>query len=240
MRLTQLTVAVFILVFSCHRSSSLDAGIAGMDGDVTLADASDGASEATTVDLENRTHDAVTVFVAFGADSAILPPNWPFCVSSSNLNCSFQVAGDKTFHLPLAGNYTNATFAFGGTVSCGNTKSEINVNNPRWYDTVDVSLVDGFSNAVAIEYKDPDSSVMLGPVRRSEGNERALGVFPLGCDICVARQNPPCGMTPGKTGCKTGPDQYHPDVACQYQGKTMTGTDAHIKIVYLGRPTPAN
>jgi len=49
------------------------------------------------------------------------------------------------------------------------------------------------------------------------------GVFPVGCDICVARQQPPCGISPcgsspndgGQTcGCHIG-GQYNPIVPCQ-------------------------
>jgi hypothetical protein len=44
----------------------------------------------------------------------------------------------------------------------------------------------------------------------------------LGCDICTARDNPPCGIAKGKEGCKAG-TQYKPDVPCQNQGKKMGG-----------------
>ena len=62
----------------------------------------------------------------------------------------------------------------------------------------------------------------LGPPKGMLGNSKLLGVFPLGCDICVARQSPPCGMKPGTDGCKGG-TQSNPDVPCQFQGATKSG-----------------
>ncbi len=195
------------------------------------------AGQATTVTIENRTHEGVKVFVAFGSDSIVLPtsPGWSFCTASAKLNCSFDLHMDSEQRLPLEGAYFNATLSFQAPVTCNTTKIELNVNNPKWFNTADISLVVGFSNAVSVEYADTDASVTLGPVKAATGNEKAFGVFPLGCDICVARQNPPCGMSPGKEGCKTGPDQYHPDVICQYQGKTMSGASTTVKILYLGK-----
>jgi hypothetical protein len=107
----------------------------------------------------------------------------------------------------------------------------LNVNNPKWYDTLDVSLVDGYSNQIEIDAATSKGTVKLGPPKGATGNEKVLGVFPNGCDICVARQNPPCGMKPGKDGCKKGPDQYHPDVLCQWQGLKMGGGET-IQVLY--------
>ena len=66
---------------------------------------------------------------------------------------------------------------------------------------------------------------VLGPPVGPTGNEKVFGVFPFGCDICVARHSPPCGIKPGKEGCKTG-SQYKPDVPCQYQGTVLGGGTA--------------
>ena len=88
-------------------------------------------------------------------------------------------------------------------------------------DVADVSLVDGYSNDVQIEV----GGTILGPPATEALNEKVFGLYPLGCDICVARQNPPCGTgAPGSVaGCKRGPDPYHPDVPCQWQGGVMGG-----------------
>ena len=130
----------------------------------------------------------------------------------------------------LGGKYLNATIGFGGTVMCGTTKAELNLNNPKWYDVADVSLVDGFSTKIEISVKGRDGLKKLGPPLGKEGNEKVFGLFPLGCDICTARQSPPCGMKPGKDGCKSG-TQYKPDVPCQYQGPVMGGGSAYKVIL---------
>jgi hypothetical protein len=184
------------------------------------------ATPSSTVELKNETPKDVAVYVAFGSDSVVLPTAWSsFCHSSTTLTCSFTLNASSTQELPANG-YLNATVTFGGTgVTCGSTKAELNVNNPNWYDIVDISLVDGYSNDVAIDITDvvgDAGTTKLGPPKGMLGNSKLFGVFPLGCDICVARQNPPCGMKPGTDGCKTG-TQSNPDVPCQFQGATKSG-----------------
>jgi len=188
-----------------------------------------------TVEISNETAQDVTAFVSFGADSVVLPSAWPFCQAPTALTCQIPIKAHQKQPLPLAGKYLNATIGFGAPVSCGSTKAEINVNNPKWYDTADISLVDGFSTKLAITVADPSTKIAktLGPVTSKTGNEKAFGVYPLGCDICVARQQPPCGQIPGRDGCKAGPDQYHPDVPCQFQGSVMGG-GSQITIFHLG------
>ena len=183
---------------------------------------------------------ATTVFVAFGSDSAVQAPTWAsFCqVGGSNLECSFSLAKGVTQDLPLGGQYLNATISFGAPVTCGQTKAEVNVNNPRWFDILDVSLVDGYSNEIAIDARDlvgDAGSVVLGPPNGPTGNERAYGVFPLGCDICTGRQHPPCGFDSGGPGCKSG-TQYNPDVICQWQGSTKGGGTAVVVRLLAGIP----
>jgi hypothetical protein len=173
----------------------------------------------STVAVKNDTDGDTIVYVAFGANSVVLPASWSFCAASSNLTCSFKLAAHATQDMPLAGQFLNATMAFGAGVGCGSTKAEMTVNNPAWYDVLDVSLVDGFSNKVSISI---DGGTTLGPPVGRDENEKVFGLFPYGCDICVARQAPPCGIPVGKAGCKGG-TQYKPDVPCQYQGPTMGG-----------------
>jgi len=178
-----------------------------------------------TLTIANDTDSPTTVFVAFGGDSIVR--SFPGCaraehhiipiVEANPPNCSFPLEAHGSHILPLAGRYLNATFSFGGPVTCDVTKAEVNLNNPRWYDILDVSLVDGFSQPVQITA----DGVLLGPAKAS-GNEKTLGVYPMGCDICVARKMPPCGMSPGKDGCKSG-TQYKPDVPCQWQGTRKGG-----------------
>jgi hypothetical protein len=172
----------------------------------------------STISVANQTDGEATVYVSFGSNSVVLPANWSFCVATSNLTCSFKLPASKSQDLPLAGKYLNATISFDAGVGCGSTKAEININNPNWYDILDVSLVDGYSNKISIT----TGTTTLGPPAGRDENEKIFGVFPYGCDICVARQSPPCGIPTGNNGCKTG-TQYKPDVPCQYQGPTIGG-----------------
>lgn len=190
------------------------------------------ANGTSTVEISNDTASDTVVYFAFGADSAIT--SWSFCPTTSRLNCQFPLKAHTKQNLPLAGAYLNATFSFGAAVTCGSTKGELNLNNPKWYDIADVSLVDGYSNKIAISITGAHGTVTkLGPPLGRNGNQKVFGLFPLGCDICVARKNPPCGMTPGKSGCKAGPDQYHPNVPCQFQGSTMGGGST-VRVSFQG------
>lgn len=177
---------------------------------------------ASTLSIANETDGEATAYFAFGANSVVLPANWSFCAATSKLTCSFKLPAHQSQDLPLAGQYLNVTIAFNAGVGCGSTKAEVNINNPAWYDILDVSLVDGYSNKIAITTGSESGSVTIGPPVGRDENEKVFGVYPYGCDICVARQAPPCGIPTGKSGCKGG-TQYAPDVACQYQGPVMGG-----------------
>lgn len=187
----------------------------------------------TVLLVTNKTKAEATVYFTFGSDSVVVPSTWSsFCAASSALTCTFQLPAEKTRILPATGAYLNATVTFDNPATCGVTKVEVNLNNPTWYDTTDISLVDGFSKFVLVEA----NGTRLGPTRGKDQNEKVFGVFPFGCDICVARQNPPCGIPKGTTGCKSG-TQYKPDVPCQYQGPTKGG-GGKVEIVLL-QPEPA-
>jgi hypothetical protein len=195
------------------------------------AEVAPAVSSGTSVIVKNPGPDAVSVAVAFGSDSQVT--GFFFCNPTGALTCSFKLDGKASRELPLAGGYLNATFVFNTSVGCGSTKAEINVNNPQWYNTVDISLVDGFSTPLTLVYKDPSGSHTFS-VSGKLGNERAPAVFPLGCDTCVARTKSACGMSPGKDGCKAG-TQFAPVPPCQFQGSTMSGRATTVEIV-LGAP----
>ncbi len=183
-----------------------------------------GCDATTSVSIENRRAVDTTVFVAFGADSVVNGDTWDFC-SGDELSCSFPLAGNTTKPLPTPnGAYLNATFSFGQPVGCNTTKAEFNINNPKWYDVLDVSLVDGYNDPIQISVTPTGDAkaTQIGPPVGKEGNENVFGVFPYGCDICVERQNPPCGISKGKSGCKEG-TQYDPKVPCQWQGPKKGG-----------------
>lgn len=218
--------AFFVLNNRCTPSPPLvpDGGRdAGADGRV---DGQADAGSGSAVIIENRTDAATAVFIAFGADSKVTSSTLgALCgVNPAPLNCTFALGSNGKQRLPIAGAYFNATFSFGAAVTCGVTKAELNINNPKWYDIADISLVDGFNGKIAIAIAIAGSSLktILGPPVGKEGNEKVFGVYPYGCDICVARLSPPCGISKGKDGCKSG-TQYNPAVPCQYQGTVMGG-----------------
>ncbi len=237
-----LTIAFLFMTASCRTCRG--------HAEPTEAEASDAgdAGAGTTLEIENKSGASVQVYVAFGSRSIISPmaPDWEFCKQGDAAPvCSFLLGPDVTRVLPLAGMYFNATISFGGPVACGTTKAEFDLNSLTWYDTMDLSLVDGFNAGLGIEVRGPAGFgaaspeggaglVTLGPVLHERGNERAFGVFPLACDVCVERRGPPCGYKRGPSPeCKKG-KQDDPDVICQYQGTAMNGADTAVKLVYLG------
>jgi hypothetical protein len=187
----------------------------------------------TTLQIENGTKKPVKVYVNFGSDSKVTQSDWsPFC-TGSRLSCTFSLVG--SIPLPLGGKHLNATISFGAPVGCGSTKAELNLNNPKWYDTYDVSLVDGYSNKIRIDLfvaRDPKPVLTAGPPLGATGNEKVYGLYPLGCDICTASKNPPCGGEKSSGPCKSG-SQYKPDVPCQVQGKKMGGGDGLLRITLV-------
>lgn len=191
------------------------------------------AAAGTVLLVTNKTKAETTVYLTFGSTSVVRPSTWSsFCAEAAAATCTFQLAAGKTRILPADGTYLNATVTFDDPATCGVTKVELNVNNPSWYDTADISLVDGFSKFVYVEA----NGALLGPTHGKDQNEAVFGVFPFGCDVCVARENPPCGIPKGTSGCKSG-SQYHPDVPCQYQGPSKGG-GGKIEVV-LFQPEPA-
>lgn len=185
---------------------------------------------STSLSVSNTTTSSTTVYVAFGSDSVITADDWDFC-SGSGLNCNFDLAASASKPLPNPdGKYVNATFSFGEPVGCGSTKAEVNINNPSWYDILDVSMVDGYNKKIKIDATPKKGSVItMGPPKGQTGNESVYGLFPYGCDICVERQDPPCGIPKGKVGCKEG-TQNDPKVPCQYQGPTKGGGNLDVEI----------
>lgn len=246
-RAMNVRIACLALLFgtglSCHSCRGPGSGHASSPSDAAAGDAGD-AGSGTTLEIENKSSDGVEVYVAFGAHSIITPtsPEWEFCTEEKSypMVCDFSLGPDVTRVLPLAGTYFNAAISFGGAVTCGTTKAEFDLNSTTWYDVMDLSLVDGFNAALSIEVEEPGNldagPTVLGPVLKERGNERAFGVFPLACDVCVARQSPPCGYSRGPSAeCKKG-SQSDPDVVCQYQATMMHGADTAVKLVFSGMP----
>lgn len=189
----------------------------------------------STVVVFNDAPDDTIVAITFGSNSMVTAASWNFCSDASAPSCVFPLKSRAMQSLPIGDQYLNATVAFGApTVGCGTTKAELQVNNPIWHDVMDVSLVDGYSNGVVIDVTDSGGKTKLGPPLGRIGNENVFGLFPLGCDICVARDQPACGLPVGKSGCKGG-TQYDPDVPCQYQGPARFGGST-IVVKHVGTP----
>ena len=187
-------------------------------------------SSPTILQVRNATEGQTEAFFTFGADSIVRPSDWVLCMTRTQDTCGFPVAADTSVTLPTKEKYLNATVTFGGLAACGSTKAEL-IGNPTWYSVMDISLVDGYDSQISIEVTDSSGTHVLAPNGR-DNNEQSLGVYPYGCDICVARQNPPCDLAPGTDGCKSG-TQYAPTVPCQYQGPDRGG-GGKIVIVYSG------
>ena len=210
------------------------------------------AGDKTQVSIVNQTANTATIYISFAADSAITQPQWASFCTGSGLTCQFTLAGNGgTQALPNpSGLFLNFTVAFNAPVGCGATKGEVNVNNPSWYDVLDVSLVDGYSNNVAIiATPTPGQAITLGPPNGQNGNESVYGLYPYGCDVCVARCSPPCGISKsspllgcdascnncqgnGVDGCKAGM-QNSPTVPCQYQGAQLGGGGESVQVVLM-------
>jgi hypothetical protein len=182
-------------------------------------DAGPGAPTGSTshARVQNRTATATTVYVSFGAGSQIV--GWPFCADAGAGVCSFSLGPWKNQDLPSDGKWLNATISFDAPPGCGVSLGELDLGNPSWtHDTADISLVNGWNRNLEIVISGDRS---LGPTNGPDANASAYGVFPNGCDVCVARESPPCGMQPcgspdagGACGCKGG-TQYAPSVPCQ-------------------------
>jgi hypothetical protein len=197
---------------------------------LALASCNCPVGSGTMLTVHNATSDPTTVYASFGSDSVVGVDDWSFCSKSGDLNCSFELSADTSRLMPDPdGKYLNVTFSFDAAVGCGVTKAEVNINNPNWYDTLDVSLVDGFSNKIQIDADHGDSTTQIGPATNSPSDAELDGVYPYGCDICVARQDPPCGISKGTDGCKAG-TQYDPKPPCQWQGPTKGGGNLAVTV----------
>lgn len=190
-----------------------------------------------TVSISNRQDEPATVYINFGADSALNAENLLFCEGGkARLNCQFTMDAKSSRDIPNPGKkYINMALAFNHAVACGSTKAEVIVNNPKWCDVFDVSVVDGFNEKIQINLKPPNGNeVKLGPPVGHFGNQNVFGVFPYGCDLCAGIKGPPCGNA-GKEQCHAGTEN-NPQPICQYQ---MDQRDGRVEILLLPKPIRA-
>jgi hypothetical protein len=156
----------------------------------------------------------------------------PFCKVTGPLNCEFTLGANSSLDIPNPqAKYLNMALAFNAQVACGSTKAEVLVNNPNWFDVLDVSVVDGFNEKIQINLTPTGGSMtQLGPPVGKLGNQKVFGVFPYGCTICAGIKNAPCGDAGGGE-CKSG-SESKPDVLCQYQMNEPTGL---VEVLLLPR-----
>src|SRR5215510_9007889 len=176
-----------------------------------------------TVRITNRQGAQTKVYISFAADSVLKPSDLPFCTVTGPLNCEFTLAPNSSQDVPNPqARYLNMALAFNAPVTCGSTKAEVLVNNPKWFDILDVSVVDGFNEKIQINLTPTGGSMtQLGPPVGKLGNQKVFGVFPYGCTICAGIKNAPCGDAGG--GACTKGSESKPDVPCQYQMNEPTG-----------------
>jgi hypothetical protein len=205
---------------------------------VALVLALQGTGEAQTeaknkqVRITNKQSVPARVYINFAADSVLKPTDLPFCKVTAPLNCHFTLAARSSQDVPNPqAKYLNIALAFNAEVTCGSTKAEVLVNNPSWFDVLDVSVVDGFNEKIQINLTPTGGSMtQLGPPVGKLGNQKVFGVFPYGCTICAGIKNAPCGDAGGGE-CKSG-SESKPDVLCQYQMNEPTGL---VEVLLLPR-----
>ena len=187
------------------------------------------AAPTTEARVRNGSLSPAVAYVTFAADSKVR--GWGFCEPVPS-GCRFPIASKETVALPTTGSYLSANISFNAPGSCagtGATLGEVTINGPQGgkYDTVDISLVNGWNVDVEIEVAGPAGpALLLGPTHGIGSGIDLFGVFPNGCDICVAKQHPPCpwqkpcggpdGGGPA-CGCHKG-TQYNPSPVCQDTG----------------------
>jgi hypothetical protein len=222
---------------SCQPDRTPDAAI-----EASAEAAVDATFSSTQARVENRTRSTVSVYASFGSDSVVGPQNWPFCATLDAGGCTFSLAPSAGQDLPTGGSYLNVTLSFNEAAGCQVSLGELNIGNPAWsQDTANISLVNGWNADIEIDVKTDGATTTLGPTKGPVHNEAAFGVYPNGCDICVAKQQPPCGIepcgspdgSPASCGCKAG-TQYNPTVPCQYS--FQRGSNATVALVGYGIP----
>jgi hypothetical protein len=179
----------------------------------------------TEARVKNATRAKVEVYASFAPNSAV--KGWDFCRSVPS-GCAFELPAETARDLPTGGNLLSVNFSFGKAGDCagtGTTLGEMTINTGEAKnDTADVSLVNGWNADVEVTISGAQT---LGPTDGGASGAGLFGVYPNGCDICVARQPPlacpwqtPCGSpTDGGApcGCQGG-SQYAPSPPCQQTG----------------------
>jgi len=148
---------------------------------LAVSAAGEAADKNKTVRITNRQGTQAQVYINFAADSVLKPVDVPFCKVTGPLNCEFTLAANSSRDIPNPqAKYLNMALAFNAQVTCGSTKAEVLVNNPNWFDILDVSVVDGFNEKIQVNLTPTNgSTTQLGPPVGKLGNQKIFGVFPM-------------------------------------------------------------
>jgi hypothetical protein len=159
---------------------------------VQVSGAAEAADKNKTVRITNRQGTQAQVYINFAADSVLKPTDVPFCKVTGSLNCEFTLAANSSRDIPNPqAKYLNMALAFNAPVTCGSTKAEVLVNNPNWFDVLDVSVVDGFNEKIQINLTPTGGSMtQLGPPVGKLGNQKVFGVFPTAALFARALRTP--------------------------------------------------
>jgi hypothetical protein len=198
------------------------------------------ADVARTLTLNNGADKDVTVYIVFVGGMTANGGSYTdqdFIGQDCNVyrpdRCSVLIPKKSTKTLTLKKGGIN----FSGGVDnepmgpCPTTMFEINISpkDNKTHDHFDLSLVNGFNYSMQIVSTAGSETAY---VKKATGNHDAYGVFPLGCTQCVSEGsnaprwtdcpgNPSCGsQCYNAAECKSGPDELHPNVACDLEVKT--------------------
>ena len=188
-----------------HVHERMELWLVGLMLSLLLSGAAEAVDKNKTVRITNRQGTQAQVYINFAPDSVLKPADVPFCKVTGPLNCEFTLGANCSLDIPNPqAKYLNMALAFNAQVTCGSTKAEVLVNNPNWFDVLDVSVVDGFNEKIQINLTPTSGSMtQLGPPVGKLGNQKVFGVFPYGCKNCAGIKNAPCGDA-GSGECKSG------------------------------------
>jgi hypothetical protein len=217
------------------------------DGDEVLVGTNPLVADfARTLTLNNKSSKDVTVYIVFvggmtgngGTYTAKYFRDQGWNVYRED-RCSLTIpkgtspnGTSKTLNLNKGG--INITGGLGNEPMgpCPTTMFEINMSpkdNPT-HDHFDLSLVNGFNYSMQIK---SSKGKETKHVTKATGHHDALGIYPLGCTLCIGTGSVPPTWTdcPGNASscggqcfnlneCKSGPDDKHPNVACDLEVDT--------------------